>query len=138
VIEGPEAAALLLLALPALLAIGARWSGQYPVLVPQWDPGAEQRAASLLRDLLSDAEREELARVGCLTVPSPSIPSRVYRVPAGAGHVRVYEAGEHVMSICVQPTGPLPSGDLVAMHKLMIEGDEGEYLRRTRVHWSRG
>ena len=137
-IEEPEAALLLLFAVPALLAIAARWYGHYPIFVPQWDPGAEKRAAALLQDLLSDGERQELTRTGCLTVPSRMVPSRVYQVPGGPGHVRVYEAGEHVMSICLQPMGPLPPADLVAMHKLMIEGNETEYLRRARVHWRRG
>jgi len=135
--EGLEAAVLLLLAVPAAVAIRARWLGCYPAFVPEWEPRAEMRAAALLRDLLSESERAELGSRGFLSVPSPGIAGRVYRVPARPGHVRVYEAGELAMTICVRPTGWLPPDDVVAMHKLMIDGNEGEYLRRARVHWRR-
>ncbi len=132
-----EATVLLLLALPAALVIRARWSGCYPSFVPQWDPGDEMRATALLRALLSEEERQQLARSGYLAVRSPSIEGRVYRVPARPGHVEVYDGGEHAMTVCVQPIGPLPPGDVVAMHKLMIEGNEKEYLGWARVHWTR-
>jgi hypothetical protein len=33
------------------------------------------------------------------------------------------------MALCVQPIDPVPDGDVVMMHKLMIEGNEEEYLR---------
>ncbi len=132
------ATVLLLLVLPAAIAIRARWSGCYPSFTPQWDPGAAMRASALLSDLLSEGERQQLARYGFLAVPSPGVAGRVYRVPAGSGHVEVYEAGELAMTVCVQPMGPLPPGDVVAMHKLMIEGDEEGYLEQVRVHWRRG
>ncbi len=130
-------AVLLLVVFPAAFAFGARSSGLYPTFVPQWDPAAEMRALALLHDVLSEEERRQLAGSGFLSVPSPSVAGRVYRVPARPGHVEVYEGGEHAMTVCVQPIGPLPSGDLVAMHKLLIEGNEKEYLQQARVHWSR-
>jgi hypothetical protein len=33
------------------------------------------------------------------------------------------------MELCLQPVEPLPEGDVVLMHKLMIEANEQEYLR---------
>ena len=87
------------------------------------------RAEALLRDLLTEDERRRLARDGYLGVPSPSRPSRTYRVPRRRGLVRVYEGGALVMTLCVGPVGWLPDGDVILLHKLMIEGDEAEYLR---------
>jgi hypothetical protein len=43
--------------------------------------------------------------------------------------VKVYEGGVPIMALCVQPVDPVPDGDVVLMHKLMIEGNEEEYLR---------
>ena len=89
---------------------------------------AEGRAGALLEDLLTEDEHHQLQRCGYLGVPSPSRPGRTYRVPR-RGLVRVYEGGALVMTLCVGPVGWLPDGDVVLLHKLMIEGDEAEYLR---------
>ena len=98
---------------------------------PRFRPGreAEARAAALLEALLTEDERRRLARDGYLGVPSPSRPGRTYRVPRRRGQVRVYEGSALVMALCVEPVGWLPDGDVVLLHKLMIEGDEAEYLR---------
>ena len=90
---------------------------------------AEARAEALLRELLSEAEYRQLARDGYLAVPSPAHPDRTYRVPRDGGQVRVYEGDRPVMGLCVQPAAPLPGGDVVLLHKLLIEGDEPAYLR---------
>src|SRR2546422_3291520 len=55
--------------------------------------------------------------------------SRVYRIPGAGGLVKVYERGCAVMELCLQPAEPLPDGDVVVMHKLVIEANEQEYLR---------
>jgi hypothetical protein len=34
--------------------------------------------------------------------------------------------------LCVQPVEPLPSADVIAMHKLMIQGEEQLYLISAR------
>jgi len=44
--------------------------------------------------------------------------------------VAIVEGGTEVESLCVTPVDSLPPGDVVLVHKLMIEGDEQEYLRR--------
>jgi hypothetical protein len=90
---------------------------------------AQERAEALLRDLLTDEEYRQLNRRGYLEVPSPSRDRRVYRVPRHQGQVKVFEGGVPVMALCVQSVEPIPDGDAVLMHKLMIEGNEEEYLR---------
>lgn len=90
---------------------------------------AELRAEALLREMLSDDEYRRLAREGFLEVRSPNLPGRVYHIPRHQGRVHVYERGRPVMKLCVQPTKPIPDADIVVMHKLMIEGNEHEYLR---------
>ncbi len=91
---------------------------------------AERRAEMLLQDLLTPAEYTRLVTRGYLDVQSPSQPSRVYRVPRDGGIVVVYEGGRAAGGLCVQATEPIPTADAVAMHKLMIEGAEADYLRR--------
>jgi hypothetical protein len=98
---------------------------------------AEQRAIALLRSLLSPAEYHELITDGYLMVPSPHQKDTVYRVPRLGGFVRVYEAGQPLVDLCVQPTSPMPWADVVLTHKLMIESDEAGYLKtanRFRIH----
>ena len=90
---------------------------------------AQERAETLLKDLLTDDEYRQINRRGYLEVPSPSRPRRVYRVPRHQGQVKVYEGGVPIMALCVQSVEPIPDGDAVLMHKLMIEGNEVEYLR---------
>jgi hypothetical protein len=91
--------------------------------------GAQRRAAALLRDVLSAAEFHQLEGHGYLEMPSPSRPGQRYRILRQKGLVTLYDGDTLIMSLCVQPTVCLPSDDSVLMHKLMIEGNEEEYLR---------
>jgi hypothetical protein len=90
---------------------------------------SQKRAEALLRGILSEQEYQQLTRRGFLEVPSPSLPNRVYRVPRNRGPVSVFEEDKLVMNLCIQPTKPVPAADVVMMHKLMIEGNEQEYLK---------
>lgn len=90
---------------------------------------ADERAEALLRELLSPAEYQQLLLRGYLDVASPRWPDRVYRIPRRQGQVQVYEGGQPTMALCVQSLEPIPEGDTVLMHKLMIEGNEEVYLR---------
>ena len=90
---------------------------------------AQERAEALLRSLLTEDEYRQLNRRGFLEVASPSRPRRVYRIPRHQGQVKVYEGGVPILALCVQSIEPIPDGDVVLMHKLMIEGNEDEYLR---------
>lgn len=91
---------------------------------------AKRRAHHLLVSLLTDEEYTQLILHDYLEVRSPTTPRRVYRIPAHGGQVTVYDDGRPRLRLCVQPRHPLPDDDVVAMHKLMIEGNEREYLAR--------
>ena len=90
---------------------------------------AERRAEILLREVIGEEAFIRLGRRGYLEVPSPTFPSRVYLVPERQGPVTVCENGRPVMRLCVQTVERVPDYDTVVMHKLMIEGNEREYLR---------
>lgn len=90
---------------------------------------AQARAEELLRGAIGPDAFVDLMRLGYLEVRSPSISNRVYRVPSSRGQVEVYEDGQLVMKLCVVPTKALPDGDVVLMHKLMIEANEDYYLK---------
>jgi hypothetical protein len=90
---------------------------------------AERRAEQLLRDVLGETAFQQFLRRGYLEVRSPTFPTRVYLVPERQGPVTVCEFGKPVMRLCVQCVERVPDYDAVAMHKLMIEGSEQEYLR---------
>ncbi|MBI4494267.1 MAG: hypothetical protein HY690_15885 [Chloroflexi bacterium] len=90
---------------------------------------AQERAELLLQEVLAEDEYRQLNRRGYLEVASPSRSRRTYRVPRHQGQVKVFEDGVPVMALCVQPVESIPDGDVVLMHKLMIEGNEDEYLR---------
>lgn len=98
---------------------------------------AERRAHVLMRDLLSPAQYAQLTRHGYVEVPSPTIEHRVYRIPGAGGLVRVYDQGRAVMDLCLQPVDALPDGDVVLLHKLMIEGNEQDYLAKAN-HFAPG
>jgi hypothetical protein len=91
---------------------------------------AQDRAEALLRDMLTAEEYARLGEYGYLEVRSPSQPTRTYNVPRGPGRVAVHERGVAVESLCIAPVEWLPPSDVVLTHKLMIEGNEQEYLRR--------
>ncbi len=98
---------------------------------------ADGRARALLREMLSEGEYQQLTKFGYLEISSPSNDQRVYRIPGAGGLVRVYERGTAVMELCLQSTEPLPDGDLIVLHKLMIQGNEQEYLAKAN-HFAPG
>lgn len=128
---------ILLLALAALI-VRVRWLSRKsrkraPTDISRPTIPAD-RAEALLHDVLDEREYQQLKRHGYFDVRSPTEAYRVYRIPAYAGLVRVYEHGVATHELCVQPVEPLPSADVAAMHKLMIQGNEQEYLLRARRH----
>jgi len=98
---------------------------------------ADRRAAQLLREQLTAAEYQQLTRHGYLEVTSPGFPARTYRIPSRGGLVRVIEQGKPLMDLCLQPVEPLPDGDVILMHRLMILGSEQEYLDKAN-HFAPG
>jgi hypothetical protein len=89
---------------------------------------AQERARALLNELLDEHERAQLAQRGYLQIASPSRQQRFYRIPRHGGRVRMYEYGKVVSLLCVGPAEPLPTADVILLHKLMIEGNEEAYL----------
>ena len=98
---------------------------------------AESRAKALLREILSETQYQQLMKCGYLEVNSPTNDERTYRIPGSGGLVKVFEHGCPVMELCLQPAEPLPDGDVIVMHKLMIEGNEEEYLSKAN-HFAPG
>jgi len=98
---------------------------------------SEGRARLLLREMLSDGEYQQLTKFGYLEVASPTNEHRVYRIPGAGGLVRVYERGTAVMELCLQPAEALPDGDVIVLHKLMIQANEQEYLAKAN-HFAPG
>lgn len=89
---------------------------------------AEARSKEMLSELLSQQENDQLHRLGFLEIKSGRRPGRVYRVPRRPGLIGVYDHGRLAHRLCVGAVDSLPSGDVVLLHKLMIEGDEDNYL----------
>lgn len=112
------------------------WSLLHPANrhdIMQYQPHAEwlaakSRAEKMLSEMLTEQEYLQLSRRGYLEVRSPGYSDRVYRVPKYRGRVHVYENGKAIMSLCVQPIELVPDADVVLIHKLMIEGNEQDYL----------
>ena len=105
--------------------MGGRIAGRYLEA-----KAADRRAEALLRDVLTPPEYARLLARGYLDVRSPGHPGRVYRIPRDGGLVVVREGGRAICGLCLQAVQPVPAADVVAIHKLMIEGAEDEYLRR--------
>jgi hypothetical protein len=93
-----------------------------------------ERAEALVRELLDEREYRQLKQRGYLDVVSLEDTQRIYRIPAYIGLVRVYERGMAVCELCVQSVDPLPSAELVLVHKLMIQADERKYRATARVY----
>ncbi len=123
-----DAIVLFLVLLPALLLVALIVHSTMPWLSKSWRE-AEERAEELVRYLLTEEDYEKLKRNGYLDVPSPNYPQRVYRIPAGVGTVAVIEGGQCIARLCAYSTQPIPERESVLVHKLMIEGNEYDYLR---------
>jgi hypothetical protein len=124
-----DAVAVALLLLPALMLIALVLTTVLPWFSKSWRE-AEARAELLVRSILTPEEYEKLQRNGYLDIPSPAFPQRVYRVPCGTGTVSVLERGRCVDRLCVYSTQPIPERETVVVHKLMIEGNEQDYLQQ--------
>jgi hypothetical protein len=98
-----------------------------------------RRSRDLLRALVGEQAYRTMQSRMFLAVPSPHHPGRVYYVPTyGQGMVTVFENDRCIGSLCLQPVRPLPSGDWIIMHKLMIEADEEAYLARANLWFRTG
>jgi hypothetical protein len=127
------AGALSALGLVSLLFYVLYYIGTNPFRRAPQREDAERKAEQLLQTQLTPDEYHQLISQGYLRVQSPRYPSRTYLIPRYRGLVRVYEQGRSVMRLCVGPVEQMPDADVVLMHKLMIEGNEEEYLKTANV-----
>jgi hypothetical protein len=119
----------------AMVLTPVAWFVLQPCL-RRWS-SAERRAASLLRAMLTPAECRQVLWHGYLEVHSPTTAGRVYRVPRARGSfVQVFDDGQPVMRLCVQPVERLPEADVIVLHKLMIEANEEVYLEKANKYLS--
>ena len=98
----------------------------------------DARAEELLRTILDESEWLQLKTLRFLDVASMHYRQRFYRIPLMDGMVNVFEDGKAIQRLCIQPINVLPRYDVIAMHKLMIEGDEMEYLARANAFPPKG
>lgn len=121
---------LVLLAVSLWLYYGCTRLGSRAAHYAHWRERqcAEERAAGLLREHVSERQYQQFRRDGYLEVPSQVQPGRVYRLPARPGRVVVYEGGRPVGQLCVIATEPVPQADLILAQKWLIEADEPAYL----------
>ncbi len=94
---------------------------------------ADARGQELLRDFLEEREYGQLMERGYLEVASPEYEDRTYRIPFTDGLVQVYDHGQLSKRLCLQPAEYLPRSDVIILHKLMITGNEQEYLARANA-----
>ncbi|WP_225145527.1 MULTISPECIES: hypothetical protein [unclassified Bradyrhizobium] len=82
----------------------------------------EGRSLRLLREWLSQAQREQLARKGYFEVIGNESGSQ-YRVYAGtSGNVCVVDERDHQQEgLCFMPVGSLPIGDVMLAQKIALE-----------------
>ena len=119
---------LLLLLLPGIMLVVILAYSSMPWMSKSWRE-AEERAELLVREVTTDEEYDGIKREGYLDVPSPGYPHRIYRIPSGPGTVTILEGDHCVARLCVYSTQPIPEREAVVVHKLMIEGNEQDYLR---------
>lgn len=124
---------LALTVVAGIIVISEQMIGQISVDVGRRVIPAD-RAEALLRAVLDEAEYQQLTKCGYFDLRSPADAERIYRIPRYCGLVRMYEHGVAARELCVQPDEPLPTADILAMHKLMIQGNEQEYLTCARKY----
>ena len=90
---------------------------------------ADERAERLLRDVLGEDQYQHFCQLGYIEVPSQAHPGRVYRIGGWLEKVVVVEHGRTIGVLCAEVMEDVPAADVVLTHKLMLEGDEEEYLR---------
>lgn len=100
-------------------------------------PAVDQRVDEMLRDVLDEAEYHTLMTRDYLDVASSENAGYIYRIPRFGGMVTRYEYGRATIDLCVQPVDPLPGGDVVVLHKLMIQANEFDYVATARLYPSR-
>lgn len=99
---------------------------------------ARDRAARLLREVLSPEQAEELTREGRfhLDVLSKDGSRRRYRINRGRSrNVQQVEpgSGRVIKTLCAHPVAAVPDEDTMLAQKLMLETAEDDFLRMANV-----
>jgi hypothetical protein len=89
----------------------------------------------MLREWLSQAQREQFARKGYFEVVGGDSGKR-YRIYAGASVnvCEIDERGRIQDGLCFMPIGGLPIGDVMLAEKIALETCESEVRRGQEVH----
>ena len=89
----------------------------------------------MLREWLSQAQREQFARKGSFEVVGGDSGKR-YRIYAGASVnvCEIDERGRIQDGLCFMPIGGLPIGDVMLAEKIALETCESEVRRGQEVH----
>ena len=89
----------------------------------------------MLREWLSQAQREQFARKGYFEVVGGDSGKR-YRIYAGASVnvCEIDERGRIQDGLCFMPIGGLPIGDVMLAQKIALETCESEVRRGQEVH----
>ncbi len=101
------------------------------------DIGVQMRAEKLMKEVLGDTLYNEFITTQQITIPSKLYPDRYYTIRE-FGFVQVIDHGQLVEELCVVPKdGAIVTQDVVALKKLMLEGDEKEFLKIAN-HFQKG
>lgn len=88
---------------------------------------ASEKAQRLLASCLTQEQQRDLKREGSFSL---KIGNKHYRIRQGyAGNVELLEDGRVVMKYCIHPREHVPDEDTMLAQKLLLEADEGEFLR---------
>jgi hypothetical protein len=87
------------------------------------------RAEKLLKEVLGEGRYKAFALTGSCGIESKKYPGRTY-VIREYGRVEVIEDGRTIDELCLVPKNQaLIAQDVVALKKLMLEGNETEFLK---------
>lgn len=91
------------------------------------------KATQLLRDVLGEHDFKLFKDRGYIDVPSPSVPSRVYRIRPNQ-MIQVMESDRFKESLCIHPSESFAPNDVVAGQVLMAKLDESRLLMTANHH----
>lgn len=96
------------------------------------------KADRLLESILTSVQRDQLRKTGSFVVRGQS--GQLYRIREGrSANVDVVDAAGRVTErLCAHPILDVPDGDTMAAQKLMLECDEGAFLRMAIKHGAVG
>ena len=101
------------------------------------DIGVQMRAEKLLKEVLGEGSYMEFIQAHQITIASKLYENRYYTIRE-FGYVQVIDNGVITEELCLVPKeGNLALQDVVALKKLMLEGEEKKFLEIAN-HFSKG